>query len=81
MSISQDVFEKSVSLNYSKVIVVYRSFNEIIEKKGFFRKKIKTQFLVIIKMEDGCTVEIFFDDEIKRDQFFNEQKSKLFKEY
>lgn len=81
MGISQDVFENSMALNYNKVIVVYRTFNEIIEKIGFFRKKIKKQFLVIIKMEDGCTVEIFFDDEIKRDQFFNDQKSRLFKEY
>ena len=56
MSISQDIFDNNVTLNYEKVVYIYKSANEIIEKIGR-GLKVNINEKIAVKQQCSCSRE------------------------
>lgn len=77
MSISKEYFDSQVVLNFNNVVYIYKDHKKIINKKWFFKNTYEFYFSVIFRMVDNCRFEIMFDNQEKRDQFFELQRKIL----
>ncbi len=77
MSISKEYSDSQLVLNYNNVVYIYKDCKKIINKKWFFKNTHEFYFFVVFRMVDNCRFEIMFDNQEKRDEFFELHKKIL----
>ena len=63
--------------NENNVVYIYKDCKKIINKKWFFKNTHEFYFFVVFRMVDNCRFEIMFDNQEKRDEFFELHKKIL----